>query len=205
MNRSLLISLGSGLAALWLLWPLLRPGLAPARGTTLVVVFDGYHRLDAALARTGSLPLLLITCPRTGQPTVSQTRRAGGRPFWSVNRGFDSAQQLTVLAGWLRHPPAALPAAGVVLLVSDSHHLPRLLPAARLALGGMGLRVAGLPADADRSLRQRNPAPGPWPIGRDWLRLQLWRATGSTGAFLAPLTLRRKQAACGADQASQAS
>ena len=84
---------------LWLLWPLLRPALNSARGTTLVVVLDGYHRLDAALTRTGT-----------------------------------------------------------VLLVSDSHHLPRLLPAARLALGGQGLSLAGLTASSAL------PAPASWPI-----------------------------------------
>ena len=79
-----------------------------------------------------------------------------------------------------------------MLLVSDSHHLPRLLPAARLALGGQGVRVAGLTASSAL------PAPAAWPIWRDSLRLQLWRATGSTVAFLVPSTLRAKQAACAA-------
>jgi hypothetical protein len=186
-HRSLLLVAA---AMLWLLWPLLRPALAPARGTTLVVVFDGYHRLDAALARSGSLPLLLITCPLTGQPTAAQRQRARSRPFWVLNHGADSAQQLSWLARWLQRPPASLPPIGRVLLASDSHHLPRLLPAARLALGGQGLAVAGL------TTASVQPPPGPWPILRDSLRLQLWRATGSTGAFLVPATLRAKQAAC---------
>ncbi|MEB3193731.1 MAG: hypothetical protein VKO19_01235, partial [Cyanobacteriota bacterium] len=85
---------------------------------------------------------------------------------------------------------------GRVLLVSDSHHLPRLLPAARLAVGGRGLAVATLLADAAVPPSQRHPPPGPWPITRDWLRLQLWRATGSTGAFLAPATRQRKAQEC---------
>lgn len=177
--------------ALWSLWPLLRTALAPAHGTTLVVVFDGYHRLDAALVRTDSLPLLLITCPRTGQPTTAQSQRAAGRPFWIVRQGWDSAHQLTVLARWLRQPPAALPPIGRVLLVSDSHHLPRLLPAARVALGDQGIAVAGLTA------RAALPGPDPWPILRDALRLQLWRASGSTGAFLVPQLRHHKQIACG--------
>jgi len=180
---------------LWLVWPLLRPALARARGGTLVVVFDGYHRLDAALARTSaSQPLLLISCPRTGQPTALQRRRAAGRPFHTVGHGADSARQLVALAQWLQTPPADLPPLGQVLLVSDSHHLPRLLPAARVALGSRGLSVAGLVADAGS---QRHPPPGAWPISRDWLRLQLWRATGSTGAFLVPEEKAQKQAACG--------
>lgn len=180
-----------GSSALWLLWPLLRPVLAPAHGTTLVVVLDGYQRLDAALARTGSLPLLLITCPRTGQPTAAQRQRAAGRPFWLLRQGWDSAHQLTQLARWLQRPPTSLPPIGRVLLVSDSHHLPRLLPAARIALGGQGLAVAGLTASSAL------PAPATWPIWRDSLRLQLWRATGSTGSFLVPTQRRAKQAACG--------
>jgi hypothetical protein len=172
----------------------LRPALTPASGTTLVVVFDGYHRLDAALANTGSLPLLLLTCPRTGQPTAAQRQRVQGRPFWVLNQGWDSAHQLSWLARWLQQPPASLPPIGRVLLASDSHHLPRLLPAARLALGSQGLSVAGLTTGTAL------PPPGPWPILRDSLRLQLWRATGSTGGFLVPATLRAKQAACSPSQ-----
>jgi hypothetical protein len=193
-------AVAAGLAAaagLWLTWPLLRPAVAPARGSTLVVVFDGYHRLDGALAASGYRPLLLITCPLTGQPTDQQRLKARDRPFFTVVEGWDSAHQLTVLAHWLRQPPAALPEIGRVLLVSDSHHLPRLLPAARLALGSQGLRLQGLAADGQWPETSRHPLPGPWPISRDWLRLQLWRATGSTGAFLVPATLQRKQAACG--------
>ncbi len=191
MNARFTILLLIGGPALWLLWPLLRLALAPAHGTTLVVVLDGYHRLDAALVRTGSRPLLLITCPHTGQPTAAQRYRAAGRPFWVLRQGWDSAHQLTLLAGWLQRPPTSLPAIGRVLLVSDSHHLPRLLPAARLALGGHGRTVAGLTASSAL------PAPAVWPVWRDSLRLQLWRATGSTGAFLVPAQLRSKQVACG--------
>lgn len=183
------------LALLWLLWPLLRPVLAPARGATLVVVFDGYHRLDAALAGTPGA-LLLLSCPLTGQPNAAQRRRAGSRSFFVERSGQDSARQLTALARWLDRPPAALPPLGRVVLVSDSHHLPRLLPAARLALGGRGLALATLAADADWPLSQRLPPPGPLPIARDWLRLQLWRATGSTGAFLVPSIQRRKRLEC---------
>ena len=81
-HRSRSAFMVSGLSALvlWLLWPLLRPAVAPARGATLVVVFDGYHRLDVALAETSG-PLLLLSCPLTGQPTPDQRRRAGARPL----------------------------------------------------------------------------------------------------------------------------
>jgi hypothetical protein len=160
-----------------------------------VVVFDGYHRLDAALERTTG-PLLLLSCPLTGQPTAAQLHRAGSRPLFIDRSGQDSARQLTALADWLAQPPAPLPPFGRVVLVSDSHHLPRLLPAARLALGGRGLALASLTADADWPPAQRHPPPGPLPITRDWLRLQLWRATGSTGAFLVPSIQRRKLHEC---------
>lgn len=177
-------------ASLWLFWPLLRPVLAPTHGTTLVVVVDGYHRLDTALARTGSLPLLLITCPLTGQPTPAQRRRARGRPFGVLRQGWDSVHQMLALVHWLQQPPRGLPAVGRVLLVSDSHHLPRLLPVARLALGSHGTTVHSLTAS------HALPPPGPWPILRDSLRLQLWRATGSTGAFLIPGRVQAKRSAC---------
>jgi len=185
----------TGALTLWLLWPLLRPTVAPAAGATLVVVFDGYHRLDAALAQTSG-PLLLLSCPLTGQPTPAQRRRAGGRPFHIDRSGQDSARQLTALDAWLDRPPPGLPAFSRVLLVSDSNHIPRLLPAARLVLGGRGLTVDALLTDGDRPPARRFPHPGPWPILRDWLRLQLWRATGSTGAFLVPSLQRRKSLVC---------
>ncbi len=183
------------LALLWLLWPHLRLVLAPARGATLVVVFDGHHRLDIALARTSG-PLLLLSCPLTGQPTAVQRRRAGSRPFFIDRSGPDSARQLTAMARWLDRAPASLPPFARVLLVSDGHHLPRLLPAARLALGGRGIALASLTADAHWPPSQRVPPPGFFPVARDWLRLQLWRATGSTGSFLAPAIERRKRLEC---------
>lgn len=194
-HRATPAALALSAAALWLLWPLLRPALAPARGATLVVVFDGYHRLDAALERTSG-PLLLLSCPLTGQPTAAQRRRAGARPLFIDRSGQDSARQLTALAAWLARPPVPTPPIGQVLLVSDSHHIPRLLPAARLAVGGRGLTVAHLLSDADWPPSQRHPPPGLGPIARDWLRLQLWRSTGSTGAFLVPAIQHRKQHEC---------
>jgi hypothetical protein len=195
LRRTVPGALAISAAALWCFWPLLRPALAPARGATLVVVFDGYHRLDAALERSTG-PLLLLSCPLTGQPTAAQRLRAGSRPLFLDRNGQDSARQLTALATWLAHPPAPTPPFGRVLLVSDSHHLPRLLPAARLAVGGRGLAVAALLADADWPPSQRHPPPGLGPIARDWLRLQLWRASGSTGDFLVPAIQHRKQREC---------
>ncbi len=162
-----------GSLSLWLLWPLLRPPLARTRG-----------------------PLLLLSCPVMGRLTPRQWRRAGGRPVFIDRSGPDSARQLTALDAWLDRPPPGLPAFSRVLLVSDSNHIPRLLPAARLVLGGRGLTVDALLTDGDRPPARRFPHPGPWPIVRDWLRLQLWRATGSTGAFLVPSIQRRKSLVC---------
>lgn len=62
-------------ALLWLAWPWLRPRLWPAQGAAWLVVLDGYHRLDAAIARQDltAEPILLITCP----PRVNPTRANG--------------------------------------------------------------------------------------------------------------------------------
>lgn len=183
----------------WLLWPVLRSSVFPRHGETLVVVFDGYHRLDAALVGTGQRPLLLLTCPKFHQPSSRQRQvlQQQDRQFWSVQQGRDSAHQLTVLATWLQQPPRSLPAIGSVLLVSDAHHLPRLLPAARVALGGRGFRVSGWIADQHRPPEQRPGLPSPWLISRDWLRLQLWRLSGSTGSALRPRLRAHKQLVCG--------
>ena len=73
-------------------------------------------------------------------------------------------------------------------------HRPRQLVAlpalARIALGSQGIRVG--PADL--------PTPSPSEhrkLPRYALRLTLWRATGSTGAWLAPEVVARKRADCG--------
>jgi len=131
-----------------------------------------------------------------GRLTPLQWRRAGDRPVFIDRSGPDSARQLTALATWLERPPPGLPTFGRVLLVSDSNQMPRIHPAARLVLGGRGYRVDALLTDGDRPPARRFPHPGPWPIARDWGRLQLWRATGSTSAFLVPLSQRRKELAC---------
>jgi len=60
---------------------------------------------------------------------------------------------------------------------------------AQIALGPPGIQVGP-------------PPPPPGPIERrkrlrDALRLQLWRATGSTGAWLAPERAASKRAYCG--------
>jgi hypothetical protein len=80
---------------------------------------------------------------------------------------FDTATQTTALANWLRHQPSP-----------------------RSALGSQGIRVgpAHLPTPSPSEHRK---------LLRDALRLTLWRATGSTGAWLAPEVVALKRADCG--------
>ncbi len=89
------------------------------------------------------------------------------QPTPELLQGFDTATQITALAHWLRHQPSP-----------------------RIALGSQGIRVG--PTDL--------PTPSPSEhrkLLRDALRLTLWRATGSTGAWLAPQVVARKRADCG--------
>ena len=190
---------------LWLLWPFLRPLLWPARGPAWLVVLDGYHRLDAALELQPRhrLPILLISCPATGQPTPSQWRRARG-PLQVLRAGFDTATQIAALGRW--RPPGGLgsQAPSRVWILSDAFHVPRAALAGQIALGPTGTRVDPLPLHPIgrpiAPFRFRAPPPAQparlWPIWRDALRLQLWRLTGSTGAFLRPRLLQHKQRLC---------
>lgn len=198
--QRLALLLGGVLLAmgLWLLWPFLRPLLWPARGPAWLVVLDGYHRLDAALElqRRSRLPILLISCPATGQPTPSQWRRARG-PLLVLRVGFDTASQIAALSRW--RPPDG-PAPSRVWILSDAFHVPRAALAGQIALGTTGTRVDPLPLHPIAPFRFRAPPPAPparlWPIWRDAMRLQLWRLTGSTGAFLRPRLLQHKQRLC---------
>ena len=195
-------------ALLWLAWPWLRPRLWPAQGAAWLVVLDGYHRLDTAIARqdlTGE-PILLITCPATGQPTTAQRLRqrdvrqrlVPSPPLVVVEQGFDTATQATALAQWLlerQRLGQAIPRQ--LHLVSDPHHFPRARWAAQIAAGGYGSEVLALPVVTLAFASGSNTPSPDWPSWRDALRLQLWRATGSTGAWLAPELAARKRAACG--------
>lgn len=200
-------------AALWLAWPWLRPPLWPARGPAWLVVLDGYHRLDRALAvqRRQPLPILLITCPATGQPTPQQWRQARA-PLLLLRQGTDTAGQMAALERWRPQLPVGfgaswrpLRAPALVWLVSDPAHLPRARLAAQIALGPAGTRVLPLPAPlpgspppaaATLAAGASAPAPLDWPLWRDAIRLQLWRLSGSTGAFLQPDLLRHKRSLC---------
>jgi hypothetical protein len=89
------------------------------------------------------------------------------QPTPELLQGFDTATQITALAHWLRHQPSP-----------------------RSDLGGQGIRVGPADWPTPSSGERRK-------LLRDALRLTLWRATGSTGAWLAPEVAARKRADCG--------
>ena len=110
------------------------------------------------------------------------------QPAPELLQGFDTATQITPLAHWLRHQPS--PRIARVWIATDPDHTARAVVLARIAFGSQGIRVG--PADW--------PTPSPSEhrkLLRDALRLTLWRATGSTGAWLAPQVVARKRADCG--------
>jgi len=99
------------------------------------------------------------------------------KPTPELLQGFDTATQIIALAHWLRRQPS--PRSARVWLATDPDHTARAVVLARIALGSQGIRVG--PTDL--------PTPSPSEhrkLLRDALRLTLWRATGSTGAWLAP-------------------
>ena len=208
MKRPLLAGVVLSAALLWLALPLLRPRFWPADGAAWLVVLDGYHRLDAAIARqdlTGE-PILLITCPSTEQPSTAQELRqrvasqhfSPQPPLVVIEQGFDTATQATALAQWLQKRQRLGQAIPRQLhLLSDPHHFPRARWAAQIAAGGYGSEVLALPVADDAEFRAIVRHAADWPSWRDALRLQLWRATGSTGAWLAPDQAAQKRAACG--------
>jgi hypothetical protein len=187
------LSAGCGLGlllagGLWLGWPWLAPLWVPATrlaaSPDLLVILDGTpirwaqaERIAAALPRPPRR--LLIRCPRSPAPT---------QPVAELLQGFDTATQITALAHWLRSQPAPLPPR--VWIATHPDHTARAVLLARLALGGRGFTVG--PASP--------PPPGPHErlkLWRDAIRLSLWRATGSTGAWVVPHRLARKRATCG--------
>ncbi|MCX5926807.1 MAG: hypothetical protein NTZ23_05740 [Cyanobium sp. LacPavin_0920_WC12_MAG_63_22] len=175
-------------SGLWLTWPWIVPLVSPVptsgAGSDLVVVLDGGLGRFAAANRIGhALPQrpqrLLIRCP-IGTPPP--------QPTPELLQGFDTATQITALAHWLHHQPS--PRSARVWIATDPDHTARAVVLARIALGSQGIRVG--PTDL--------PTPSPSEhrkLLRDSLRLTLWRATGSTGARLAPEVVARKRADCG--------
>ena len=128
---------------------------------------------------TASPRRLLIRCP-TGTPPP--------KPTPELQKGFDTTTQITALAHWLRHQPS--PCSSRVWIATDPDHTARAVVLARIALGSQGIRVG--PADLP------TPSSGErCKFLRDALRLTLWRATGSTGAWLAPEVVACKRADCG--------
>ena len=110
------------------------------------------------------------------------------QPTPELLQGFDTATQITALAHWLRHQPS--PRSARVWIATDPDHTARAVILARIALGSQGIRVG--PADLP------TPSPGERrKLFRDALRLTLWRATGTTGAWLAPDALVLTRAQCG--------
>ena len=75
-------------------------------------------------------------------------------------------------------------------IATDPDHTARAVTLARIALGSQGIRVG--PADWPTSSPSEHRK-----LLRDALGLTLWRATGSTDAWLAPDALARKRADCG--------
>ena len=191
MRPQMLVTLllGATSAGLWLAWPWIAPVVvpvpSPAADRDLLVVLDGGSaRLAVAEHLAARFPhppqRLLIRCPRGAAPL---------QPMPELLQGFDTATQITALADWLRHQP--LPLVTQVWIATDPDHTARAVLLARIALGSQGIRVG--PAE--------RPAPSPGErrkLLRDALRLTLWRATGTTGAWLAPDVLTRKRAVCGA-------
>jgi len=149
-----------------------------------VVVLDGGSGRFATADRIGqalSQPprRLLIRCPRGTPPPL---------PIPELLQGFDTATQITALAHWLRHQPS--PHSARVWIATDPDHTARAVVLARIALGSQGIRVS--PADLPTSSPSEHRK-----LLRDALRLTLWRATGTTGAWLAPEVVARKRADCG--------
>ena len=189
-RRQVLVALliGTSAAGLWLAWPWIVPLVSPVSpstaGSDLVVVLDGGSGRFAAADRIArALPQpphrLLIRCP-TGPPPP--------QPTPELLQGFDTATQITALAHWFRHQPS--PRIARVWIATDPDHTARAVVLARIALGSQGIRVG--PTDL--------PTPSPSEhrkLLRDALRLTLWRATGITGAWLAPQVVARKRADCG--------
>ena len=95
---------------------------------------------------------------------------------------------MTALAHWLRHQPS--PRSGRVWIATEPDHTARSVVLARIALGSQDIPVgpADLPTPSSAERRK---------LLRDALRLTLWRATGSTGAWLVPQVVSRKRADCG--------
>ena len=159
-------------------------GAASDRPADLIVVLDGTPtRLEQAQRFRQQLrhkpAHLLIRFPRASPPP---------QPMPELLQGYDTETQITALANWLQHRQA--PAPQRIWIATDPDHTARVTLLARIALAGRGIQI------------QPDPPPTPGPsehrkLLRDALRITLWRATGSNGAWLAPQIVARKRADCG--------
>jgi hypothetical protein len=113
------------------------------------------------------------------------------QPLPELLQGYDTTAQITALADWL-HAQLGPSSRRVWIATDTDHtdHTARAVLLARLALGGRGLAVAPMLPPPPSSTERRK-------LLRDVLRLTLWRATGSTGAWLVPEQVARKRNACG--------
>ena len=75
-------------------------------------------------------------------------------------------------------------------IATDLDHTAGAVVLARIALGSQGIRVGSADWRTPSSAERRK-------LLRDALRLILWCATGSTGAWLLPQVFARKRADCG--------
>lgn len=78
----------------------------------------------------------------------------------------------------------------LVVILAGSSVVTTFLKVTGIALGSQVIRVAPADFPTPSSGESRR-------LLRDAMRLTLWRATGSTGAWLAPDELARKRADCG--------
>ena len=168
-RRQVLVALllGTSAAGLWLAWPWIVPLVSPV--PTSGAGSDQVVVLDGGSGRFAAADRIALALPQPPQRLLIRCPRATQppQPTPELLQGFDTVTQITALAHWLRHQPSP-----------------------RSALGSQGIRVG--PADF--------PSPSPSEhrkLFRDALRLTLWRATGSTGAWLAPQIVARKRADCG--------
>ena len=88
----------------------------------------------------------------------------------------------------MRHQPS--PRSARLWIATDPDHTARAVILACIALGSQGIRVSPADWPTPSSAEGRRLLP-------DALRLTLWRATDSTGAWLASEVAARKRADCG--------
>jgi hypothetical protein len=131
-------------------------------------------------------PDLLVVLDGTPSRLAQSERLAAALP--ELLQGFDTATQITALSHWLRDQPSLR--SGRVWTATGPDRTTRAVILARIALGSQGIRVgpADLPTPSSGERRK---------LLLDALRLTLWRATGSTGAWLVPQVVARKRADCG--------